>query len=82
MQQRSLLTLGLFSPMRVKPKMPYLSRETSLSKNVGKVHDKKMVESPPVDTLIVALGEDGWLLGLHECRHASVGRDLRVLQCK
>ncbi len=59
--------------------MAYISRETSLSKNVGKVHDKKGVESPPVDALIVALGEDGWLLGLHEGRHAGVGRDLRVL---
>ncbi len=38
-----------------------------------------MVESPPVDTLVVALGEDGWLLGLHEGRHAGIGRDLRVL---
>ncbi len=38
-----------------------------------------MVESPPVDAFVVALSEDGWLLGLHECRHAGVGRDLRVL---
>jgi hypothetical protein len=38
-----------------------------------------MVESPPVDALVVAFGEDGWLLGLHEGCHAGVGRDLRVL---
>jgi hypothetical protein len=56
-----------------------MSREKPPFKKFVKVHDKKMVESPPVDTLVVALGEDGWLLGLHECRHAGVGRDLRVL---
>jgi hypothetical protein len=58
--------------------MPYILRKSPFQKVIN-VHDKKMVESPPVDALVVALGEDGWLLGLHECRHAGVGRDLRVL---